>query len=102
MMRDSHPGESADVRAAQHLLDLAKEQGFAFTRAATGHDGPLRGVRESLEFVDEVVVAGFSHSCEATRRRRYSLIVPGGMPVTHRVTGDALTVLHTVTSDWTT
>jgi hypothetical protein len=28
------------------------------------------------------------------------LIVPGGPLVTHRVDGDALTVLHTVVCDW--
>lgn len=84
------------------LLDLAKQQGFAFMRTSTDEDAPLRGVRETVGWLDEVVVAGFSECCEATRRRRYSLIVPGGMPVTKRVTGDALTVLRTVTSDWTT
>jgi hypothetical protein len=28
------------------------------------------------------------------------LIVPGGLPITERVTGDALTVLHTLVADW--
>jgi hypothetical protein len=28
------------------------------------------------------------------------LIVPGGLPVAERVSGDVLTVLHTVLSDW--
>jgi hypothetical protein len=32
--------------------------------------------------------------------RKSSLVVPGGLPVTARVAGDALTVLHTVVSDW--
>ncbi|MGH3672900.1 MAG: hypothetical protein ACRDSH_20085 [Pseudonocardiaceae bacterium] len=94
--------DSADLRAAKRLLDLAKEQGFAFTRTDAGEDAPLRGMRESAGWIDEIVVAGFSNSCEATRRRRYSLIVPGGQPVTERVTGDALTVLHKVTDDWIT
>ena len=49
---------------------------------------------------DEIYIAGFSGSCYATRARRYSLIVPGGLPVTDRVEGDALTVLHTVVFDW--
>jgi hypothetical protein len=94
--------DSPDLRAAKRLLDLAKQQGFAFVRTRTDEDAPLRGVRETVGWIDEVMVAGFSECCEATRRRRYPLIVPGGMPVTKRVTGDALSVLHTVTSDWTT
>lgn len=94
--------DSPDLQAAKRLLDLAKMRGFAFERIALGEDGPLRGTREGLEWVDEVYVSGFSDSCAAIRRRRYSLIVPGEMPVFHKVIGDALTVLHTVTSDWPT
>ncbi|MGH3935737.1 MAG: hypothetical protein ACRDS1_12310 [Pseudonocardiaceae bacterium] len=62
----------------------------------------MRGVRETVEFLDEIYVAGFweSDSCTAIRRRRSSLVVPGGLPVTERVIGDALTVLHTVVFDW--
>jgi hypothetical protein len=60
----------------------------------------LLGRRETLEYRDEMYLAGFGGSCHATRRRRYSLIVPGGLPVTARVEGDALTVLQTVVSDW--
>jgi hypothetical protein len=84
------------------LLDTAKDVGFTFERIAPGEDGPLRGVRETPEFVDEVYVAGFwePNSCTAIRRRQSSLVVPGGLPVTDRVTGDALTVLHTVVFDW--
>ena len=39
-------------------------------------------------------------ACTAIRRRRYAIAVPGGLPVTARVEGDALTVLHTVVKDW--
>ena len=39
-------------------------------------------------------------ACTAIRRRRSLLVVPGGLPVTARVEGDALTVLHTVVTDW--
>lgn len=94
--------ESPELRAAMRLVNLAKEQGFALERTGMSEDAPLRGKRETTEWIDEVVVAGFSNSCEAIRCRRYSLIVPGGLPVTDRVTGDALTVLHTVTFDWAT
>jgi hypothetical protein len=41
-----------------------------------------------------------SSRCSAARRRRYSLVVPGGLPVTQRVSGNALEVLHTVVFDW--
>jgi hypothetical protein len=36
----------------------------------------------------------------ATRTRKSSLVIPGGPLVTARVDGDALTVLHTVVTDW--
>lgn len=91
---------SVDLVAAQRLLDQAKDQGFAFQRIAPGEDGPLRGVRDTLAYLDEIYLSGFSNRCTATRRRRYSLVVPGGFPVVKRVDGDALTVLHTVVIDW--
>lgn len=96
--------DSSDVAAAKRLLDAAKCKGFAFVRIAPGEDAPLRGVRQSVEWVDEIYVAGLweRDSCSAIRRRRCSLIVPGGLPVTQRITGDALTVLHTVVCDWPT
>jgi hypothetical protein len=94
--------ESPDLAAAKRLLDAAKDQGFRFQRIAPGPDGPLRGVRQTPEFVDELYLAGFYKpgACTAIRRRRRALIVPGGLPVTARVDGDALTVLHTVVTDW--
>lgn len=96
--------DSPDLAAAKRLLDDAKDQGFRFERVASGEDGPLRGVRDTPEHRDEIYLAGFAapESCTAIRRRRSSLIVPGGLPVTARVTGDALTVLHTVITDWPT
>ena len=96
--------DSPEVAAAKRLLDTAKESGFAFTRTGPGEDAPLLGVRESVEWVDEIVLAGFwdAESCCAVRRRRCSLLVPGGLPVAQRVSGDALTVLHTVLCDWVT
>jgi hypothetical protein len=59
-------------------------------------------VRQTAEWVDEIYLAGFweENSCRAVRRRRSSLIVPGGLTVAERVQGDALTVLHTVLTDW--
>lgn len=94
--------DSPEVRAAKRLLDDAKAQGFSFHRIAPGEDGSLRGVRESLEWREEIYIGGFGdpESCAAIRRRRSSLIVPGGLPVAERVVGDALTVLHTVVYDW--
>jgi hypothetical protein len=86
--------------AAKRLLDLAKRQGFVFQRVASGEDGPLFACRETVEHRDEIYLGGFSDSCHATRARKSLLIVPGGLPVTARVSGDALTVLHTVIADW--
>ena len=94
--------DSPDVAAAKQLLDAAKDAGFAFQRVAPGEDGPLLGVRDGARYRAEIYLAGFlePQSCRAIRRRRYSLIVPGGLPVAERVSGDALTVLHTVVTDW--
>jgi hypothetical protein len=96
--------DSPDVAAGKRLLDIAQVQGFAFERVAPGPDGPLLGVRETLDWRDEIYLGGFwePDSCSATRRRRSSLVVPGGLSVAQRVNGDALTVLHTVLCDWTT
>jgi hypothetical protein len=94
--------DSPDVVAAKRLLDLAKSHGFTFQRIAPGEDGPLVGWRDTLEHRDEMYLGGFGDSCHATRARKSSLVVPNGLPVTARVAGDALTVLHTVVSDWAT
>jgi hypothetical protein len=93
---------SPDLVAAMRLLDAAKECGFAFVRSAPGVDGPLLGVRETPNFCDVITIAGFGDSCSAQRLVRSSLVIPGGAPVDRQVTGDALTVLHTVLWDWTT
>jgi hypothetical protein len=94
--------DSPELAAVKRLLDAAKDRGFTFQRIAPGPDGPLRGSRETIEFLDEIYLAGCAQpdSCTAIRRRRSSLIVPGGLPVTQRVIGDALAVLHTVVADW--
>ena len=95
------PGaDSPELAAAKRLLDAARSQGFTFQRIAPGPDGPLRGVRETVAFRDICYLGGFGEGCCATRARKYSLVVPGGFPITKRVTGDALTVLHTIVSDW--
>ncbi|MGH3513385.1 MAG: hypothetical protein ACRDRB_14060 [Pseudonocardiaceae bacterium] len=94
--------DSPDLAAAMRLLDTAKQRGFVFTRTAPGEDGPLRGVRETLAWQDEIILSGFTNSCHAIRRRRSSLVLPGGSPITERVAGTAIEVLHTVVSDWPT
>ncbi len=96
--------DSPELAAAKRLLDDAKDSGFAFERIAPGPDGPLRGVRQTVDWLDEIVLTGFwqENSCHALRRRRCLLLVPGGLPVAERVSGDALTVLHTVLSEWAT
>lgn len=91
---------SGDLAAAKLLLDAAKRGGFSFQRVAPGPDGPLWGVRETLEWRDTLYLAGFSQACTATRARKSSLIVPSGPLVTQRLAGDALRVLHAVVTDW--
>jgi len=92
--------DGPELTAGKRLLDLAKNQGFTFQRVAPGPDGPLFARRETTEYCDEIYLGGFDDSCHATRARKSSLVVPGGLPITARVSGDALTVLHTVVSDW--
>ena len=94
--------DSPQLAAAKRLLDAAKQAGFTFERIAPGEDGPLRGVRQTPDWLDELYLAGCSEpqSCTAIRRRRSPLVIPGGLPVAERVCGDALTVLHTVVTDW--
>jgi hypothetical protein len=92
--------ESPDLAAAKRLLDAAKRGGFCFQRVAPGPDGPLWGVRETLEWRDTLYLAGFGQACTATRARRSSLITPGGPLVIQRVGGDASSVLHTVVCEW--
>lgn len=94
--------EDPELAAAKRLLDAAEEAGFAFARIAPGPDGPLHGTRHSLQWADEIYLGGFSGSCHALRRRRYSLLVPGGLPADARVSGDAIEVLHTVVTEWST
>jgi hypothetical protein len=62
--------DSPELAAAKRLLDAAKVQGFTFARIAPGPDGPLRGVRETVEFLDEIYVGGCGRpdSCTAIRR----------------------------------
>jgi hypothetical protein len=92
--------ESPELAAAKRLLDVARDQGFAFQRVAPGEDGPLRGVREK-EYRDTIYVRGFGGSCHATRARKSSLLLPGGLPITEQVTGSAVEVLIAVV-DWPT
>jgi hypothetical protein len=88
--------DSPDLVDGKRLIDLAKRQGFVFGRIAPGPDGPLLGVRDTDRWRDEIYLAGFSDSCSAIRRRKSTLIVPGGPPVTERIAGGALEVLDTV------
>lgn len=94
--------DSSDMMIGKRLLDIAKHQGFHFQRVAAGPDAPLWGVRESDDWRDTIYLGGFwePESCSATRCRKSSLVVPGGLPVTQRVSGDALNVLNTVVTHW--
>ncbi len=46
-LRRATMADSPELMAAKRLLDVAKNDGFAFERIAPGEDGPLRGVRET-------------------------------------------------------
>lgn len=92
--------DSPELATAKRLLDTAKRDGFVFQRVAPGDDGPLLGMRESVDYLDTCYLGGFGDCCHATRARRSSLAVPGGLPITERVSGNALEVLHTVVFDW--
>lgn len=93
---------SPDVMIGMRLLDVAKRHGFVFRRIAPGPDGPRWGVRDTEHWHDTIYLSGFwaPDSCSATRRRKSSLLVPGDLLVTTRVSGDALHVLNTVVSYW--
>jgi hypothetical protein len=54
-------------------MDGAKAEGFRFERIAEGPDAPVVGVRDSVGYRDEIYLAGFSDSCTAIRRKRFSL-----------------------------
>lgn len=90
------------LAVAKALIDEAKIAGFSFSRTAPGDDAPLFGVRETPDFVDEIVLTGCDagHSCYASRRARSSLLVPGGMALIKEVGGDAITVLSAVVVQW--
>jgi hypothetical protein len=93
--------ESPELAAAKRLLDLARDQGFVLQRIAPGEDGPLVGRRETVHYRDQIYLAGFEDSCRATRARKSSLLLPGGLPITEQVTGSAVEVLIAV-ADWPT
>ena len=96
--------DQPDIAIGKRLLDHLKWSGFRFQRIAPGPDAPLFGVRETDHWRDTIYLAGFwePDSCSATRQRKSSLIIPGGLPVTEQVAGDALNVLNTVLSNWPT
>jgi hypothetical protein len=92
--------DSPELAAAKRLLDTAKRDGFVFQRVAPGDDGPLLGTREGIDYRDTCYLGGFGDCCHATRARKSSLVMPGGLPITERISGNALEVLHTVVVDW--
>ena len=57
--------DGPELRAAKRLLDLAKNQGFAFQRVAPGTDGPLFARRETTGYRDEIYLGGFNNEAYA-------------------------------------
>lgn len=88
--------DSPDVAQAKRLLDDAKLSGFAFERVAAGEDGPLVGHRVSADWIDLILIAGFSRDCCAWRERTSTLVIPEGALVQRRIDGSALDVLSEV------
>jgi hypothetical protein len=84
------------VAAVERLVELAKQRGFTFTPA--GEQGSLWGERVAPGRID-VVFLGDSGHCNAVRSRRGHL-APGEPLFTERITGPALSVLHTVLHTW--
>ena len=85
------------VAAVERLIELARERGFIFTPA--GEDGSQWGERTGPQWID-VLFLGVSGPCNAVRSRRGHL-APGEPLFAHRVSGPALSVLHTVLYSWT-
>jgi hypothetical protein len=88
-----------DLAGVMELMEEARQHGFRFERIATGPDASVLGRRASVNYVDEVYLAGFGRDCTGIRRKRYNMIVPGGLLVTERVSGDARNVLLRV-AEW--
>lgn len=82
-----------DLAAAMFLVDQLKAAGWRLERIAPGEDAPLVGKREGVDYVGWLWLDGFYRRCTARRFKRYSLVVPGGMPCTDHFSGDAITVL---------
>jgi hypothetical protein len=82
--------------AVERLLDLATQRGFTFVPA--GEQGPLWGERTAPEWTDVVFPGGSGH-CNAARSAR-GHVLPGDPLFTERVSGPALTVLHTAIDSW--
>jgi hypothetical protein len=84
----------------KRLLDTTTRGGFSFQRGAPIlPDGPLWGVRETLDWRDTSDLTGFGAACTATRARESALVVPDGLLGTQRVGGDAVSVPHPVVCD---
>jgi len=88
------PGENPAAAAVERLLDLAQQGGFSFTPA--GEDGALWGERTGPGWLDVVFISA-SGPCNAVRSRRGHRAPDEPLFIT-RITGTALTVLHTVIS----
>jgi hypothetical protein len=90
------PGDSPGREAVTLLLALATRRGFTFTPA--GQDGALWGERGSAQWRDVMFLGASGHANAA--RASTGMLVPGEPLFAERVSGSALTVLHTVVYGW--
>jgi hypothetical protein len=95
--------DSPDLAAAKRLLDAAtKNQGFRFQRIAPGPDGPLGGSARPSSFSMSCISAGSGSPTRAppSGAAAARCWCPADCRSPPGVEGDALTVLHTVVTDW--
>jgi hypothetical protein len=87
-----------DREAVTRLMDLAIRRGFSFTPA--GERGSLWGERVSARWRDVVFLCASGHANAA--RASIGPLAPGEPLLTDRVSGTALTILHTIVYTWPT
>jgi hypothetical protein len=89
----SSPGENPPP-ATEQLIDLARRRGFTFVPAGEG--GSQWGERNGPGWLDVVFINAYGPSNSVRSRRGHT--APGEPLFTDKISGTALTALHTVTS----
>lgn len=90
------PVDNPYQTALERLLHLARERGFVFTPA--GERGAQWGQRTTPHWTDLMFLGETGHGNAVRSRRDH--VIPGEPLFTERISGPALTVLHTVIYSW--